>query len=69
MSAKLAGLIVVCCMLSPALAQSSSPPPPSSQDQPTNAQPTAPSKGFVLEDYVGLGSLYPRKVSAEATTT
>src|SRR5580704_8392313 len=42
-------LIVVCCMLSTAFAQSSSPPPPSSQNQP-NAHPTAPSKGFVLED-------------------
>jgi hypothetical protein len=50
MSATLASLIVVCCMLSTALAQSSSPPPPSSQNQPANAQPTAPSKGFVLED-------------------
>jgi hypothetical protein len=50
MSATLARLIVVCCMLSTALAQSSSPPPPSSQNQPPNAQPTAPSKGFVLED-------------------
>ena len=50
MSARLASLIVVCCMLSTALAQSSSPPPPSSQNQPANAQPTAPSKGFVLED-------------------
>src|SRR5580704_8274934 len=42
-------LIVVCCMRSTAFAQSSSPPPPSSQNQP-NAHPTAPSKGFVLED-------------------
>lgn len=50
MSATLASLIVVCCMLSTALAQSSSPPPPSSQNQPANAQPTAPSKGSVLED-------------------
>ena len=50
MSATLASLIVVCCMRSIALAQSSSPPPPSSQSQPANAQPTAPSKGFVLED-------------------
>jgi hypothetical protein len=37
-------------MLSTALAQSISPPPPSGQSQPANAQPTAPSKGFVLED-------------------
>ena len=50
MSATLASLIVVCCMLSTALAQSSSPPPRSSQTQPANAQPTAPSKGFALED-------------------
>ena len=50
MSATLPSLIVVCCMLSTALAQSSSPPPPSSQNQPANAQPTAPSKGSVLED-------------------
>ncbi len=50
MSATLASLIVVCCMLSTALAQSSSPAPPSSQRQPANAQPTAPSKGFVLQD-------------------
>ena len=50
MSASLVSLIVVCCMLSTALAQSSSPPPPSSQNQPANAQPTAPSKGSVLED-------------------
>ncbi len=50
MSASLVSLIVVCCMLSTALAQSSSPPPPASQSQPANAQPTAPSKGFVLED-------------------
>jgi hypothetical protein len=50
MSASLVSLIVVCCMLSSALAQSSSPPPPSSQRQPANAQPTAPSKGFVLQD-------------------
>src|SRR5258708_39774623 len=50
MSATLASLIVVCCMRSIALAQSSSPPPPSSQSQPANAQPTAPSKGFVLQD-------------------
>ena len=50
MSATIASLIVVCCILSTALAQSSSPPLPSSQNQPTNAQPTAPSKGFVLED-------------------
>jgi hypothetical protein len=50
MSAMLSSLIVVCCMLSTALAQSSSSPPPSSQNQPANAQPTAPSRGFVLED-------------------
>src|SRR5580704_2389383 len=50
MSATLASLIVVCCMLSTVLAQSSSPPPPSSQRQLANAQPTAPSKGFVLQD-------------------
>src|SRR6267154_1828003 len=50
MSASLGSLIVVCCMLSTALAQSSSPPPPASQSQPAKAQPTAPSKGFVLED-------------------
>ena len=50
MSATLASLIVGCCMLSNGLAQSSSPPPPSSQNQPANAQPTAPSMGFVLED-------------------
>src|SRR5580700_1812882 len=50
MSATLASLIVVSCMLSTALAQSSSPPPPSSQNQPANAQPTAASRGFVLED-------------------
>jgi hypothetical protein len=50
MSATLASLIVVCCMLSTALAQSSSLPPRSSQTQPANAQPTAPSKGFALED-------------------
>src|SRR6266566_4571683 len=50
MSATLASLIVVGCMLSTALAQSSSPPPPSSQNQPANAQPTARSKGSVLED-------------------
>jgi len=50
MSASLVSLIVVYCMLSTALAQSSSPPPPSSQRQPVNAQPTAPSKGFVLQD-------------------
>jgi PEGA domain len=50
MSAMLASLIVVCSLLSTALAQSSSPPSPSSQSQPANAQPTAPSKGFVLED-------------------
>jgi len=50
MSATLASLIVVCCMLSTVLAQSSSPPPPSSQRQLANAQPTAPSKGFALQD-------------------
>jgi hypothetical protein len=50
MSATLASLIVVCSLLLTALAQSSSPPSPSSQSQPVNAQPTAPSKGFVLED-------------------
>ena len=50
MSANLVSLIVVYCMLSTALAQSSSPTPPSSQRQPANAQPTAPSKGFVLQD-------------------
>ena len=50
MSATLASLIVVCCMLSTVLAQSTSPPPPSSQRQLANAQPTAPSKGFVLQD-------------------
>src|SRR5712675_3143872 len=50
MPASLVSLIVVYCMLSTALAQSSSPPPPSSQRQSANAQPTAPSKGFVLED-------------------
>src|SRR5260370_1604880 len=50
MSAGLVSLIVVCCMLSTVLAQSSSPPPPASQSQPANAQPTAPSKGFVVED-------------------
>jgi hypothetical protein len=50
MSASLVSLIVVCCMLSTALAQSSSSPPPASRSQPANAQPTAPSKGFVLED-------------------
>jgi hypothetical protein len=50
MSATLANLIVVCCMLPIALAQSSSPPPPSSQSQSANAQPTEPSKGFVLQD-------------------
>src|SRR5258708_30236589 len=50
MSASLVSLIAVCCMLSTALAQSSSPPPPASQSQPAKAQPTAPSKGFVLED-------------------
>ena len=50
MSATLASLIVVCCMLSTVLAQSSSPPPPSSQSQLANAQPTAPSKGFALQD-------------------
>jgi hypothetical protein len=50
MSATLASLSVVCCMLSTVLAQSSSPPPPSSQRQLANAQPTAPSKGFVLQD-------------------
>jgi hypothetical protein len=50
MSATLASSIVVCSLLSTALAQSSSPPSPSSQSQPANAQPTAPTKGFVLED-------------------
>ncbi len=50
MSASLVSLIAVCCMLSTALAQSSSPPPPASQSQPANAQPTAPSKVFVLGD-------------------
>jgi hypothetical protein len=50
MSATLASLMVVCCMLSTALGQSSSPPLPAKQNQPPNAQPTAPSKGFVLED-------------------
>jgi hypothetical protein len=50
MSATLASLIVVGCMLSTVLAQSSSPPPPSSQRQLANAQSTAPSKGFVLQD-------------------
>src|SRR5258708_2504040 len=37
-------------MLSTALAQSNSQPPPSSQSQTANAHPTAPSKGFVLQD-------------------
>jgi PEGA domain len=50
MSATLASLIVVCSLLSTAVAQSNSPPSPSSQSQPANAQPTAPTKGFVLED-------------------
>src|SRR6266403_2110683 len=50
MSASLVSLVAVCCMLSTALAQSSSPPPPASQSQPPKAQPTASSKGFVLED-------------------
>src|SRR6266446_2415892 len=50
MPATLASLIVVCCMLSTALAQSNSQPPPSSQSQTANAHPTAPPKGFVLED-------------------
>jgi len=50
MSAALGSLIIVCCMLSTAVAQSSSSPPPSSQNEPANPQPTAPSKGFVLED-------------------
>jgi hypothetical protein len=50
MSATLASLVFVCCMLSTALVQSNSPAPPSSQSQPANAQPTAPSKGFVLGD-------------------
>ena len=50
MSAPIANLIIVCCMLSTALAQSSSPLPPSNQSQLASAQPTAPSKGFVLQD-------------------
>src|SRR5260370_34966521 len=50
MPATLGSLIVVCCMLSTPLAQSNSQPPPSSQSQTANAHPTAPSKGFVLED-------------------
>src|SRR6266478_83301 len=50
MSATLGSLVVVCCMLSTAPVQSNSPAPPSSQSQPANAQPTAPSKGFVLGD-------------------
>jgi hypothetical protein len=50
MSATHVSLIVVCCMLSTVLAQSSSPPPPSSQSQLANAQATAPSKGFALQD-------------------
>ena len=50
MSARLASLIVLGCMLSTALAQSSSPPPLYSQNQPANAQPTAPPEAFVLED-------------------
>src|SRR5258708_10207833 len=50
MSATRASLIVVCFMLSTVLAQSSSPPPPSSRSQLANAQPTAPSKGFALQD-------------------
>jgi hypothetical protein len=50
MSAALASLVVICCMLSTALGQSNSLPPPSRQSQPANAQPTASSKGFVLED-------------------
>src|SRR3984893_18248896 len=43
MPARLASLIVVCSMLSTVFAQSS--PPPSSQ-----SQPTAPSRGFILQD-------------------
>ena len=50
MSATLASLIVVCCLLSTGFAQSSSPPPPPGQSQPANAQPTAPSRGFILQD-------------------
>ncbi len=50
MSAALGSLIIVGCMLSTAVAQSSSSPPPSSQNESANPQPTAPSKGFVLED-------------------
>jgi hypothetical protein len=50
MSATLASLIVVCCVLSTGLAQSSSPPPPSSQSKPAYAQPTAPSRSFILQD-------------------
>ena len=50
MSATLASLIAVCCLLSTGFAQSSSPPPPPGQSQPANAQPTAPSRGFILQD-------------------
>jgi hypothetical protein len=50
MSATLASLIVVCCLLSTGFAQSSSSPPPPGQSQPANAQPTAPSRGFILQD-------------------
>src|SRR6202162_764534 len=64
MSATLASLIVVSCMLSTALAQSSSPPPPSSQNQPANAQPTAPSSGFVLEDGTPLKLRLGRSLSS-----
>jgi hypothetical protein len=64
MSATLASLIVVSCILSTALAQSSSPPPPSSQNQPANAQPTAPSSGFVLEDGTPLKLRLGRSLSS-----
>jgi hypothetical protein len=64
MSATLARLIVVSCMLSTALAQSSSPPPPSRQNQPANAQPTAPSSGFVLEDGTPLKLRLGRSLSS-----
>ena len=64
MSATLASLMVVCCMLSTAVAQSNSPPPPSSQSQPANAQPTAPSKGFVLEDGTAVTLRLGRRLSS-----
>lgn len=64
MSATLASLIVVCCIVSTALAQSNSPPPPSSPNQPTNAQPTAPSKGFVLEDGTAVTLRLGRRLSS-----